>query len=74
VTNLLIIFALPMNLRISSIDGFNMCIDDVLLDTGYFTAIFDTDEVEEIGLIIDLTNGRHRRRAGVDGESEKDSV
>ncbi|MED1202751.1 hypothetical protein [Heyndrickxia acidicola] len=47
-----------------------MCIDYVLLDTRYFTAIYDTDEVEEVGLFIDLTNGRQRRRAGVDGESE----
>lgn len=37
--------------------GNTMCLNDVLLDTGCSTTIFDTDEVEEIGLIIDRTNG-----------------
>lgn len=30
-----------------------MCLHDVLLDIGCSTTIFGTDEVEEIGLIID---------------------
>jgi hypothetical protein len=47
-----------------------MCLHDVLLDTGCSTTIFDTDEVEEIGLIIDRKNGRPRRMYGVGGESE----
>ncbi|WP_040205888.1 retropepsin-like aspartic protease [Neobacillus jeddahensis] len=50
--------------------GKTMCIHDVLLDTGCSTTIFDTDEVEEIGLIIDRKNGRPRRMYGVGGESE----
>ena len=45
-------------------------LDDVLLDTGCSNTIFDTDEVEEVGLIIDRKNGRPRRMHGVGGESE----
>jgi hypothetical protein len=45
-------------------------LDDVLLDTGCSTTIFDTDEVEEVGLIIDRKGGRPRRMYGVGGESE----
>jgi hypothetical protein len=40
------------------------------LDTGCSNTIFDTDEVEEVGLIIDRKNGRPRRMYGVGGESE----
>lgn len=47
-----------------------MHLKDVLLDTGCSTTIFDTDEVEAIGLIIDRTNGLPRRMYGVGGESE----
>jgi hypothetical protein len=50
--------------------GKTMCIHDVLLDTGCATTIFDTDEVEEIRLIIDRKNGITRRMYGVGGESE----
>lgn len=53
-----------------SYKGKTMCLHDILLDTGCSTTIFDTDEVEEIGLIIDRTNGRPRRMYGVGGESE----
>lgn len=45
-------------------------LDDVLLDTGCSNTIFDTDEVEQVGLIIDRKNGRPRRMYGVGGESE----
>ncbi|WP_113928766.1 aspartyl protease family protein [Bacillus sp. P14.5] len=47
-----------------------MILHDVLLDTGCSTTIFDTIEVEEIGLIIDRANGSPRRMYGVGGESE----
>ncbi|PLR79077.1 hypothetical protein CU633_02525 [Bacillus sp. V3-13] len=50
--------------------GNTMYLNDVLLDTGSSTTIFDTDEVEEIGLIIDRTTGSPRRMYGVGGESE----
>lgn len=50
--------------------GRTICIQNVLLDTGCSTTIFDTDEVEEIGLVIDRMNGRPRRMYGVGGESE----
>lgn len=45
-------------------------LDEILLDTGCSTTIFDTDEVEKVGLIIDRNNGRPRRMYRVDGESE----
>jgi hypothetical protein len=45
-------------------------LDDVLLDTGCSNTIFDTDEVEGVGLIIDRKNGSPRRMYGVGGESE----
>lgn len=47
-----------------------MTLNGVLLDTGCSTTIFDTDEVETIGLTIDRINGRPRRMYGVGGESE----
>lgn len=50
--------------------GSKMCLDDILIDTGCATTIFDTDEVEQIGLIIDRANGRPKRMYGVGGESE----
>jgi hypothetical protein len=50
--------------------GKMIILDDVLLDTGCSNTIFDTDEVEEVGLIIDRKNGRPRRMYGVGGESE----
>jgi hypothetical protein len=53
-----------------SYKGKTMRLDDVLLDTGCSTTIFDTDEVEEIGLIIDRKSGSPRRMYGVGGESE----
>lgn len=45
-------------------------LDNVLLDTGCSTTIFDTDEVEKVGLTIDRKNGSPRRMYGVGGESE----
>ncbi|MCQ2010982.1 MAG: hypothetical protein ABF629_06095 [Sporolactobacillus sp.] len=39
-------------------------LDDVLLDTGCSNTIFDTDEVEKVGLIIDSKNGRPKRMYG----------
>lgn len=45
-------------------------LDNVLLDTGCSTTIFDTDEVEEVGLIIDRRHGQPRRMYGIGGESE----
>ncbi|MBP1934813.1 aspartyl protease family protein [Ammoniphilus resinae] len=50
--------------------GGNMCLDNILLDTGCATTIFDTDEVEPIGLVIDRANERPKRMYGVGGESE----
>lgn len=47
-----------------------LLLDNVLLDTGCSNTIFDTDEVEEVGLIIDRRNGSPRRMYGVGGESE----
>ncbi|WP_047985877.1 aspartyl protease family protein [Ornithinibacillus californiensis] len=50
--------------------GKSILIDNILLDTGCSTTIFDTDEVECIGLTIDRRNGRPKRMYGVGGESE----
>lgn len=61
---------LPLVSVLLSYNGKIMQLNDVLLDTGCSTTIFDTDEVEAIGLIIDRTNGRPRRMYGVGGESE----
>ncbi|MFZ3591332.1 aspartyl protease family protein [Bacillus sp. DJP31] len=47
-----------------------MYLNDVLLDTGSSNTIFDTDEVEKIGITIDRTAVRPRRMYGVGGESE----
>ncbi|MEN1966661.1 aspartyl protease family protein [Lentibacillus sp. N15] len=65
---------MPDGLPIVSVDlsykGNKKCLDNVLLDTGCATTIFDTDEVEQIGLIIDRKSGKPRRMYGVGGESE----
>lgn len=61
---------LPLVSVLLSYNGDIMQLNDVLLDTGCSTTIFDTDEVEAIGLIIDRTKGRPRRMYGVGGESE----
>ncbi|WML53311.1 aspartyl protease family protein [Neobacillus sp. PS3-12] len=45
-------------------------LENVLLDTGCSTTIFDTDEVEKVGSFIDHKNGRPRRMYRVGGESE----
>lgn len=45
-------------------------LDEVLLDTGCSTTIFDTDKVEEVGLTIDRKYGKPRRMYGVGGDSE----
>ncbi|MDC3413175.1 retropepsin-like domain-containing protein [Aquibacillus sp. 3ASR75-11] len=50
--------------------GNTILLEHVLLDTGCSTTIFDTDEVEEVGLTIDRKNGRPKRMYGVGGESE----
>ncbi|MHC0038699.1 retropepsin-like aspartic protease [Pseudoneobacillus sp. C159] len=61
---------LPLVSVLLSYNGDIRQLNDVLLDTGCSTTIFDTDEVEAIGLIIDRTKGRPRRMYGVGGESE----
>ena len=61
---------LPVVSVILSYKEMTMCLHDVLLDTGCSTTIFDTDEVEKIGLIMDRNNGMPRRMYGVGGESE----
>ncbi|WP_246050098.1 hypothetical protein [Aquibacillus sediminis] len=50
--------------------GNTIFLENVLLDTGGSTTIFDTDEVEGVGLTIDRKNGRPKRMYGVGGESE----
>jgi hypothetical protein len=50
--------------------GCKMFLEDILLDTGCAITIFDVDQVEQIGLIIDRVNGRPKRMYGVGGESE----
>lgn len=45
-------------------------LNNVLLDTGCSTTIFDTDVVEPIGIDIDFINGKSVRMYGVGGLSE----
>lgn len=47
-----------------------MVLQNILLDTGCATTIFDTDLVEEINLLIDPYQGRAVRMFGVGGQSE----
>lgn len=61
---------LPLVSILLSYNGKTIHLENVLLDTGCSTTIFDTDEVETIGLIIDRTNGRPKRMYGIGGESE----
>lgn len=61
---------LPLVSILLSYNAKTMQLNDVLLDTGCSTTIFDTDELEAIGLIIDRANGSPRRMYGVGGESE----
>lgn len=48
----------------------SIVLDNVLLDTGCSTTIFDTDSVEPIGLDPDFINGTSVRMYGVGGKSE----
>ncbi|HBU83174.1 MAG TPA: hypothetical protein DEF35_16235 [Paenibacillus sp.] len=45
-------------------------LNNVLLDTGCSTTIFDTDLIEPIGIDIDFINGKSVRMYGVGGSSE----
>jgi len=45
-------------------------LNNVLLDTGCSTTIFDNDLVEPIGIDIDFINGKSVRMYGVGGSSE----
>ncbi|MDU4697973.1 MULTISPECIES: pepsin/retropepsin-like aspartic protease family protein [Paenibacillus] len=48
----------------------SMLLENVLLDTGCATTIFDTDLVENIGLVIDPLRGKSVRMFGIGGQSE----
>lgn len=48
----------------------SIILNNVLLDTGCATTIFDTDSVEPIGLDPDFINGKAVRMYGVGGQSE----
>lgn len=50
--------------------GNTLLLDNVLLDTGCAVSVFDTDKVEEIGLLIDRKSGKAVRMFGVGGQSE----
>ncbi|MFC3882005.1 hypothetical protein ACFOU2_00065 [Bacillus songklensis] len=45
-------------------------LENVLLDTGCVTTIFDTDLLVEIGIELDIINGKSKRMYGVGGYSE----
>lgn len=68
--NILIKDELPIVSVSLTYNGTMIQLDDVLLDTGCSNTIFDTDEVEKVGLIIESKNGRPKRMYGVGGESE----
>ncbi|KJB85425.1 hypothetical protein AZ66_24680 [Paenibacillus sp. E194] len=59
------IISLPLSYKNKS-----TLLNNVLLDTGCSTTIFDTDLVEPIGLDIDFINGKSVRMYGVGGSSE----
>jgi hypothetical protein len=59
--NILIKNGLPIVSVSLAYKGTMIQLDDVLLDTGCSNTIFDTDEVEKVGLIIDSKNGRPKR-------------
>ena len=61
---------LPIVSVVLAYKGNKTFLDDVLLDTGCSATIFDTDEVEGIGLTIDRKKGKPKRMYGVGGESE----
>jgi hypothetical protein len=48
----------------------SIILENVLVDTGCATTIFDTDLVEDIDLFIDRIHGRAVRMYGVGGHSE----
>lgn len=50
--------------------GNTLLLDNVLLDTGCAVSVFDTDKVEEVGLLIDRKSGKAVRMFGVGGQSE----
>lgn len=64
------LYGLPIVSIELSYQGNKLNLNNILLDTGCSTTIFDTDEVEQICLIIDRKTGRPRRMYGVGRESE----
>lgn len=61
---------LPVASVALSFQSNNMLLDNVLIDTGCAITIFDTDEVEPIGLTIHPTSGKAVYMYGVGGRSE----
>jgi hypothetical protein len=51
-------------------DEKTIVLENVLLDTGCATTIFDTDLLVEIGVELDIINGKSKRMYGVGGYSE----
>ncbi|PEA53828.1 hypothetical protein CON64_16490 [Bacillus pseudomycoides] len=51
-------------------DGHTLLLDNVLLDTGCATTIFDTDVLADVGIELDVMNGKPKRMYGVGGYSE----
>ena len=47
-----------------------LVLNNVLLDTGCATTIFDTDVLAKVGIELDLINGRPKRMYGIGGYSE----
>ncbi|GGJ76428.1 hypothetical protein GGR02_002844 [Anoxybacillus voinovskiensis] len=50
--------------------GKSVFFTNVLLDTGCATTIFDTDALSQIGIELDIINGKTKRMYGVGGYSE----
>lgn len=65
-----LIHGLPIISFPLSFNNKTIFLNNVLLDTGCSTTIFDTDIVEPIGLDIDFIQGKSVRMYGVGGQSE----
>ncbi|MCM3734535.1 hypothetical protein M3215_01440 [Bacillus cytotoxicus] len=59
--------ALPIASFTLHYDGNMLFLDNVLLDTGCATTIFDTDVLADVGIELDVMNGKPKRMYGVGG-------
>lgn len=63
-------YGLPLVSFVLCYEENTIVLENVLLDTGCATTIFDTDILAEVGIELDVIKGKPKRMYGVGGYSE----